>query len=99
MNMCSAEKDTVLDSFLGFGTTSIACMLAKRNSIGYEMDPEVASGALNNMNIPVDTANEYIRARVNRHLEFINSLSVEDREKCYRNEPMDSTLKLVRKLR
>ena len=40
--MYSAEGDTVLDPFAGFGTTNIACMITNRNSIGFELDNEIA---------------------------------------------------------
>ena len=87
INMYSAEGDTVLDPFLGLGTTSLACILSKRNSVGYEIDQDVASTALENMNISVCTANKYINSRVKRHFEFIKSLPADKKEKCYRNDP------------
>ncbi len=76
-----------MDPFLGLGTTSLACILSKRNSVGYEIDQDVAASALENMNISICTANKYIKARIKRHLDFINSLSSEKKEKCYRNNP------------
>ena len=87
VNMYSAEGDTVLDPFLGLGTTSLACILSKRNSVGYEIDKDVASTALENLNISVCTANKYINDRVKRHLEFIKNLPADKKEKCYRNDP------------
>ena len=38
INMYSVYGDTVLDPFWGTGTTSLAAMVAARNSIGYELD-------------------------------------------------------------
>ncbi len=93
VNMYSAEGDIVLDPFLGLGTTSIASILSKRNSVGYEIDQDVAVTALANMNIPIYTANKYINARIRRHLDFINSLPAEKKEKCYRNEPHGFSVK------
>lgn len=87
VNMYSAEDDTVLDPFLGMGTTGIACMLSKRNSVGYEIDADVAFDALQNMGMSVYDANEYIKARVSRHLDFIKNLSEEKKKKCYINNP------------
>lgn len=87
VNMYSTEGDTVLDPFLGLGTTSLACILSKRNSVGYEIDQDIAMTALENMNISTYTANKYINDRVKRHLEFIKSLPAEKKEKCYRNNP------------
>lgn len=40
IRMFSFVGDTVLDPFLGTGTTTIAAMRAGRNSIGIEIDPE-----------------------------------------------------------
>ncbi len=39
INMYSIIGDTVLDPFLGTGTTTIAAACAGRNSIGYEIEP------------------------------------------------------------
>lgn len=36
----SLEGETVLDCFLGSGTTAVACMNTNCNFIGYEIDPE-----------------------------------------------------------
>jgi len=77
----------VLDPFGGLGTTGIACMLAKRNSISYEIDSDVTKTSLDNMNISLHTANEFIQARIKRHLNFINNLPEEKKEKCYHNTP------------
>ena len=38
--MFSFVSDTVLDPFLGSGTTSLAARNLNRNSVGYEMNPE-----------------------------------------------------------
>jgi len=40
IKMFSFVGDTVLDPFLGSGTTSLAARNLKRNSVGYEMNPE-----------------------------------------------------------
>ena len=39
INMYSVKGDTVLDPFLGTGTTIIAAIASGRNSVGYEIDP------------------------------------------------------------
>jgi DNA modification methylase len=36
----SRENDTVLDCFMGSGTTGVACKQLKRNFIGFEIDEE-----------------------------------------------------------
>jgi len=40
IKMYSFVGDIVLDPFLGSGTTTLAARLTKRNSIGYEINPE-----------------------------------------------------------
>lgn len=85
VNMYSAEGDVVLDPFLGLGTTSIACMISNRNSIGVELDPEIVKIAQNNMKISVYEANQFIDTRIKKHLSFIQALSVDKRNKCYFN--------------
>ena len=49
----SNEGDTVLDPFMGSGTTAIACINTKRNYIGFELDKQYC-----------EIANERIRKAV-----------------------------------
>jgi DNA modification methylase len=46
IRMFSFVGDTVLDPFLGTGTTAVAAAQFGRNSIGYEVDPEYFKGAV-----------------------------------------------------
>ena len=83
--MYSAEGDTVLDPFAGFGTTNIACMITNRNSIGFELDNEIAKIALNNMGQSINVLNKFIENRVKRHLEFVDTETDEKKAKYYIN--------------
>ncbi len=85
VNMYSAENDIVLDPFCGLGTTNIACMVANRNSIGAEIDNEIANLALNRLNVSIDDLNQIINSRISAHLAFIKSLDEEKKNKCYEN--------------
>lgn len=87
VNMYSAEGDTVLDPFAGLGTTNLACMASKRNSIGVEIDKEIASLAIDTINVSAADLNKIIDARIKRHLEFIDGLPSDKRERCYKNRP------------
>jgi len=42
--------ETVLDPFIGSGTTLMAAADLKRNGIGYEINPEIAADAIKNLN-------------------------------------------------
>ena len=71
INMFSVKGDTVLDPFLGTGTTTLAALCSERNSIGYEMDSglkEIISHRILNSKPQL---NEYIKHRVDNHKEFI----------------------------
>ena len=84
VNMYSVEGDTVLDPFGGLGTTSLACMASQRNSISIDIDPEITSIALMNASLSHLQLNNIICTRINRHLDFIKSLS-EDKPAKYIN--------------
>lgn len=87
VNMYSIKGDTVLDPFAGLGTTGLACMIADRNSIGYDIDTEIVHAALSNMDREISTLNNVTEGRIKRHLAFLESLSDAERSKCYRNIP------------
>lgn len=85
VNMYSAENDTVLDPFCGLGTTNLACMVANRNSIGVEIDSEIANLACERLNVSENVLNQIVDSRIAAHLYFIESLSEEKKAKCYFN--------------
>ena len=71
INMYSVKGDTVLDPFLGTGTTIMASIASGRNSIGYEIDsnfkPFIIDGIMNS----VELSNERITKRVADHILFV----------------------------
>jgi len=73
INMYSAKNDTVLDPFLGTGTTIVAAISSGRNSIGYEMDRSMKTPILLAIERSVDFANNYIHNRLKNHISFIKS--------------------------
>ena len=87
INMYSVENDTVLDPFAGLGTTNFACMAAKRNSIGMEIDSELANLALKNIYVSPEVLNGIIDSRIKDHLDFIESLPRDKKDQCYINGP------------
>lgn len=74
INMYSLKGDTVLDPFLGTGTTTVAALTAERNSVGYEIDSAFSDISSNNiLNQDVAQLNACIRNRVVQHREFIQN--------------------------
>ena len=71
INMYSAKGDTVLDPFLGTGTTTAAAMASSRNSIGYEIDPLLENVIERIKDAVVDSSKQLIRRRLVRHMEFV----------------------------
>ena len=72
IQMFSVKNDTVVDPFLGTGTTSVAAMASQRNSIGYEIDsnfiPTISQAILKS----VDSSNLNLSERLTRHMDFVS---------------------------
>ncbi|WP_295030116.1 site-specific DNA-methyltransferase [uncultured Methanobrevibacter sp.] len=77
INMYSVKGDTVLDPFLGTGTTIIAAIASGRNSVGYEIDPNFKEFIIEGILDSKDNSNEYILERINNHINFVNERVVE----------------------
>src|SRR5690625_4564254 len=80
INMFSVRGDTVLDPFIGTGTTSLAAIASGRNSIGYELESEFSS-IIERTFLSVENQeliNNTIRNRILNHEEFI-SQRIEER--------------------
>lgn len=72
INMYSLQGDTVLDPFLGTGTTTLAAIAANRSSIGYEIDPAFLSLVLETIgNTSLDALNAWTQNRIDQHQKFI----------------------------
>jgi DNA modification methylase len=72
INMYSLQGDTVLDPFLGTGTTCLAAIATNRNSIGYEIDSAFLNIITQNIaSTPPDFYNSIINNRVNQHINFV----------------------------
>lgn len=71
INMFSIKGDTVLDPFLGTGTTMLAAMCAGRHSVGYELDPEFQALILERIAGVPDLAEETVDRRLKAHADFI----------------------------
>ncbi len=73
INMFSVYGDTVLDPFVGTGTTILMAMGSARNSTGYETDESCCHEAYERIEKSKDYLNSYNRERLNQHLNFSGS--------------------------
>lgn len=72
INMYSVKGDTVLDPFLGTGTTTFAAIASNRNSIGVEIDPNFKDLILQTVKSDfVGYCNNRIRERLADHMAFV----------------------------
>ncbi len=73
INMYSLKGDTVLDPFLGTGTTMLAAMACERNSVGFELDTGLREAIGASCAQIVEQATTYIGERLQRHVDFVKS--------------------------
>ena len=71
INMYSVRGDTVLDPFLGTGTTMLAAMAAGRNSIGLEIDPSLAPAIRDAAKKIIPFSNHRMADRLADHRLFV----------------------------
>ncbi len=73
INMFSVKGDSILDPFLGLGTTAFAAVAAQRNSIGIEIEDglikEIRSYSSEKLK---NELNDFIEKRIENHLQFID---------------------------
>lgn len=90
INMYSQYGDTVLDPFLGLGTTTIAAMMSQRNSIGVDIDSKLLPAIIENIDgINTSMINEQIYQRYNCHLEFVRERESLGKEVKYFNQNLN----------
>lgn len=91
INMYSVKEDTVLDPFVGTGTTNLAAIASGRNSVGIEIDKGLQEVIFDTMTRKViDKCNNYIEQRLANHLAFVEerkelkgSDAFKHRNECY----------------
>jgi modification methylase len=71
--MYSLYEDTVLDPFLGAGTTTFASLACGRNSVGIEIDGPFSSLILEQADSFLEIANVLVSTRIGDHRQFIAS--------------------------
>jgi DNA modification methylase len=85
ISMYSTKGDTVVDPFLGTGTTLRAAAAAGRNSIGYEIESELRQDIFSNPAGLLAQANRRIQARIDEHLAFVEQRQTAGRDAQYIN--------------
>jgi DNA modification methylase len=71
INMFSVKGDTVVDPFLGIGTTMWAAMAAGRNCIGYEIESTLCDEMYAIADSLLNYANTRNQNRIKAHLDFV----------------------------
>jgi len=86
VNMYSVKGDTVVDPFLGTGTTMWSAMASGRNCIGFEIETGFREIMLANRNTVIASSNERINQRIHDHLAYLESRSAEKGKFKYLNQ-------------
>ncbi len=86
INMYSVYGDTVLDPFWGTGTTSIAAMVAGRNSIGYELNADFLSVFEDRLETIPDYSRNVITQRLAAHERFVEDRIADEDDLTYRSD-------------
>ncbi len=87
IHMYSVQGDTVLDPFLGTGTTLLAALAACRHSIGVEIDPGFAALLEAGLAAAVPRANALVEERLRAHLRFVETHTRDKGALRHRNRP------------
>jgi DNA modification methylase len=83
INMFSLKEDTVLDPFLGTGTTMLAAIATGRNSIGFEIAPKSSKLLFSRFEGSIDFTNQIIEKRIANHLRFVREQAKNNRRFGY----------------
>jgi DNA modification methylase len=73
VNMYSVYGDTVLDPFWGTGTTTLAAMVAGRNSVGYELEAEFVERFETRVDSVPEYAQDVVEQRLEAHRSFVEN--------------------------
>jgi len=85
VNMYSAKGDTVVDPFLGTGTTLHAAAASGRGSIGFEIDAGFRDVIAADMDAILPGSNDRIRQRLQNHLDYLENRAAEKDKFKYLN--------------
>ncbi|MBF0451987.1 MAG: site-specific DNA-methyltransferase [Candidatus Magnetomorum sp.] len=86
INMYAVKGDTVLDPFIGTGTTLFAAIASGRNSIGIEYDKNFSDLIEEGLISVKALSNETVRKRIKDHSEFVETYRQKKGDLKYLNE-------------
>ena len=93
INMFSVYGDTVLDPFWGTGTTSLAAMVAGRNSVGYELDPGFREHFADRLDAVPALSRRVAEDRLAAHRAFVAEQQAAGETLAYQAEHYDVPVK------
>lgn len=85
IQLYSLQGDTVLDPFLGTGTTALAALAAGRGALGVEQDPALAQLALQGLRAALELGPRRARERLDAHRAFAQTRAAEGRPLGHRS--------------
>ena len=85
INMFSVYGDTILDPFLGTGTTTFSAIVSGRNSIGIEIEANFKELIFNRIKTVKIDGNNFIKKRILQHQKFIEKQEQEKEIKYFNN--------------
>jgi len=89
INMYSVYGDTVMDPFWGTGTTSLAALVAGRNSVGYELEPDFTQVFEERVADLPNLSRDVIQQRLQDHEAFVAERENEGKSLSYQAENYD----------
>ena len=84
--MYSVKGDTVLDPFMGTGSTHAAAKVLGRNSVGFEIDPSLKETIATTVESSVAWGKVRQQARLDNHAEFVKQREASGKEIKHFNE-------------
>ncbi len=89
INMYSLQGETILDPFVGTGTTLAAAAANGRACIGYELDSALKGEICSQLEKMVEGAEGFVEARLENHRRFIAERTIKKSPPAYINEVYD----------
>lgn len=85
INMFSIKADTILDPFMGIGTTMNAAMASGRDSVGFEIEAGLHPHVRRQTDQIVTFANQRINERIDNHLAFVKKRIADEKPLKHQN--------------